>query len=139
MGCGGCALACVMDPIVQKERQRTPHHERLTAMQNRPVRGGGCYWYRWADHPGMRSLIIAVSSSLSETSRQPKLKTASMHETRSSLWWRDSNQIASGKPGAIHFAAGTDNGACYKSKASQNPTRREPTARPSALSIRTTC
>ena len=28
-----------------------------------------------------------------------------MHETTSSLWWRDSNQMASGKPGAVRRTA----------------------------------
>ena len=44
-----------------------------------------------------------VCSSLLETSRQPRPRTASMHETMSSLWWRDSNQMASGKLGAGHY------------------------------------
>ena len=53
---------------------------------------------------GSTGSTIDVCSSLSETSRQQKPRTASMHETMSSLWWRDSNQMASGKPGAVHFS-----------------------------------
>lgn len=50
---------------------------------------------------GSTSSTIGVSSSPLESSRQPKLKTASMHETIRSLWCHGSNQMASGKPGAV--------------------------------------
>ena len=33
-----------------------------------------------------------------------------MRRSKSSLWWRDSNQTASGKPGAVHYTIGHELG-----------------------------
>ena len=50
----------IRGPIVQKEPQSTPHHERLTAMQNRPVRGGRIARNPRADQIGMGGRMSSV-------------------------------------------------------------------------------
>src|SRR5690349_2900912 len=50
---------------------------------------------------GSTGSITAASSSPSATCRLPRLKSATMLNCRRWLWRRDSNQPASGKPGAV--------------------------------------
>src|SRR3954454_6617617 len=52
---------------------------------------------------GSTGSITAASSSPSATCRLPRLKSATMLNCRRWLWRRNSNQPASGKPGAVHL------------------------------------
>ena len=56
---------------------------------------------RWPPSNGSTSSTIAACSSLLETFRPPKQKRSTMRKSMSPLWWRDSNQTASGNPGAV--------------------------------------
>jgi hypothetical protein len=48
--------------------------------------------------------------SWSEISRPPRRKRAIMPKATSTPWWRDSNQTASGKPGAVHHVLALSTG-----------------------------
>src|SRR6185437_16405457 len=52
---------------------------------------------------GSTGSTIAVSSSRSAMCRQPRPRNATMPDSRTLHWRRNSNQIASGRPGAVHY------------------------------------
>jgi putative transposase len=68
------------------------------------VVGHGAHW-KLLNSPRSNGWIgstTVVSSSRSETCRLPRLKSATMLNCRRWPWQRNSNQPASGKPGAVH-------------------------------------
>jgi len=55
----------------------------------------------WQPCAGSIGSITIASSDPLDTSRRPKPRPTSMQPTRHSIWWHDSNEIASGKPGRL--------------------------------------
>ena len=56
--------------------------------------------WRWPPSNGSIGSTTACSKP-SATFRPPKQKRTTMRRSMSPLWWRDANQTASGKPGAV--------------------------------------
>ena len=66
-------------------------------------RGAICRIWKWLPSDGSTGSTTGACLAPSETSRQPRPKTTSMHSATCSIWSREMKLKLSGRPGAIQF------------------------------------